>query len=389
MTDLFCRVESTIFDQFIESLSHPRPIPLGLTPTREQVVKLVEAALWASMRKDEGRELSFAIALADPPKCPDAMTFRTPIALSSDSISRLAPALVRGTSRLGVSPAADDPQRLEIWGTGTVDQFPLSVEVRAVSPAYLVLGVGRSNVAVFRGNAAEWVGLGLPNFVGLVAGAFERDLDERHRVVLTAVLVQVVAAMRYQGNGGTLLVVPGLKPDVMKSLELKYFAPFGGLREQFERVLRETPAGLPGWEALPKVPDLHHFLVGENHMVGIEMTRMTRMVGSLTAVDGATVLDEHLGVVGFGAVIQLSEVSSGALSVMKWTVARLSRDEAGEVVDVAVLGGTRHQSAARFVEKHHQAVAIVASHDGPVTVLLWLESQSQVLAIKGVEVLLD
>jgi hypothetical protein len=390
MSQPFCLIDSPVFDEIVSSLSDPHRTPRGLVPTRPQIVAAIDAALWASVRRDEGRELSFTLALADPSTCPSAMKFREAIPLSSDNISRLAPALVRGTSRLGISPAPDNAERLEIWGIGTVDQFPLSFEVRVASAARLAVGVGRFNIAVFRGNQAEWIPSGIANFVGLVANAFEKELDKRHRTVLAAVLVQVVAAMRYQGNGGTLLVVPGFRPvEWMPYLRLRYFAPFFGLREQFDRVLKETPQGLEGWDALPKVPDLHHFLIGENHKVSIEMTRMTRMVGSLTAVDGATVLDEFLGVVGFGAVIQTSAISTGALRVLSWPVGPIARREDPQEMDVSELGGTRHQSAARFVEAHHAAVAIVASHDGPLSVILWAEDRNRLLVVKGIDVLLD
>ncbi len=52
-------------------------------------------------------------------------------------------------------------------------------------------------------------------------------------------------------------------------------------------------------------------------------------------------------------------------------------------------GGTRHQSAARFVAAHHDAVAVVASHDGPLSVIIWVKDRDRLLVIRDVDVLLD
>ena len=41
------------------------------------------------------------------------------------------------------------------------------------------------------------------------------------------------------------------------------------------------------------------------------------------------------------------------------------------VVDPSVLGGTRHLSAAQFVQDQPDAVALVASQDGRFTVFAW------------------
>jgi hypothetical protein len=46
------------------------------------------------------------------------------------------------------------------------------------------------------------------------------------------------------------------------------------------------------------------------------------------------------------------------------------------------LGGTRHQSAARFVYAHRHAVSVVASHDGELTMLGWLEERGDLIAIQ-------
>jgi hypothetical protein len=57
------------------------------------------------------------------------------------------------------------------------------------------------------------------------------------------------------------------------------------------------------------------------------------------------------------------------------------------VVDPGELGGTRHQSAAQFVQDQHDAVALVASQDGRFTVFVWSEG-AQLVHAHRVEALL-
>lgn len=51
-------------------------------------------------------------------------------------------------------------------------------------------------------------------------------------------------------------------------------------------------------------------------------------------------------------------------------------------------GGTRHQSAARFVAAHHAAMVFVASQDGNLTLLAWLSAEKRVIAIRNLQYLI-
>ena len=54
-------------------------------------------------------------------------------------------------------------------------------------------------------------------------------------------------------------------------------------------------------------------------------------------------------------------------------------------IGLAELGGTRHQSAAQFVFDQKDAIAIVASQDGRLSVLVWDRSEGKVAVIRPVE----
>ena len=88
------------------------------------------------------------------------------------------------------------------------------------------------------------------------------------------------------------------------------------------------------------------------------------LLASLTRIDGATVLGSDLSVFGFGARIASDRSES---AVRRKTI----YEEEFTDASWAELGGTRHQSAARFVATVRGSAAIVASHDGGLSVLTW------------------
>jgi hypothetical protein len=50
------------------------------------------------------------------------------------------------------------------------------------------------------------------------------------------------------------------------------------------------------------------------------------------------------------------------------------------IVAPAQLGGTRHSSAAQFVQDQHDAIALVASQDGRFTTFAWSNARQMVHA---------
>jgi DNA integrity scanning protein DisA with diadenylate cyclase activity len=103
-----------------------------------------------------------------------------------------------------------------------------------------------------------------------------------------------------------------------------------------------------------------------------------RSIGDLSAIDGAIVMDEELKVFGFGAKLQAEsdEFQVLELDALSGTT---------QSVSYAQLGGSRHQSAARFVHQNHEAMVFVASQDGRLTLLAWVVDPGQVAAARSLE----
>lgn len=100
-------------------------------------------------------------------------------------------------------------------------------------------------------------------------------------------------------------------------------------------------------------------------------------VASLTAVDGATILNTEYELLAFGAKIARKK---GSPQVEQVSVTEPIEGGQPAVVNPSYLGGTRHLSASQFVHDQRSALALVASQDGRFTVFAWSPCESMVHA---------
>ena len=103
----------------------------------------------------------------------------------------------------------------------------------------------------------------------------------------------------------------------------------------------------------------------------------TNAVAGVTAVDGATVMTEQFELLAFGAKIARRR---GSPPVERVTVTEPIEGGTAEVVHPTSLGGTRHLSAAQFVQDQRDVTAFVASQDGRFTVFAWSPCEDMVHA---------
>jgi hypothetical protein len=174
----------------------------------------------------------------------------------------------------------------------------------------------------------------------------------------TGVLIQLAVAMRAHGRGGSLLLVPGGSDEWQASAQqpIPYrVTPFTDLAE----LLRadEAEQSRPAWRE--------------------SLRRSVDAVAGLTAVDGATVLNERHELLAFGVKLVRKR---GSERVEQIALTAPVIGNVAEVVDPSRLGGTRHLSAAQFVNDQPDALAMVASQDGRFTVFAWSPCENMVHA---------
>ena len=77
------------------------------------LVRLLDAAFWASLRREEGFTPTISLAYLAPEESPSPILFDRRLPLEPESLARLAPAVERPGIHLGVLAEADE---LYVWG---------------------------------------------------------------------------------------------------------------------------------------------------------------------------------------------------------------------------------------------------------------------------------
>jgi hypothetical protein len=335
-----------------------------LLPTADQLASVLEAAFWASLRNEEGHAVTLSLAFTRPAEAGHSFRFAVPLALHADRLAKVAPAVERPGIHLGV--AAGALGGLEVWGY--TRRVPLSAMVlEAAGPGLLVVKHRRNgargkfaNVAVLNGHEARFIrekGHTTLDLADVVEDLFAgRGLAADRREAVADALLLLALSMRAHRRGGTLLVVPAATDSWMGSLA--------------------TPLN---YSAAPHYAELHAAVFGGSAEPKRtrKLARVVEVVGGLTAVDGATVVTDRLDVVGFGAKIRRRE---GAVPVASFLLSEPVEDNYLAVAPTWALGGTRHQSAAQFVQDQPGAIALVSSQEGRFTVFAWSDEHGSVVA---------
>src|SRR6188474_2707925 len=171
------------------------------------IASIIDAAFWASLRREEGQAPKISLAFLSPDHARHPLMFASRLPLLPAVLSKVAPAVERPGIHLGVWRDGDD---FFVWGTTReVPAFCLVVEVVASG---LIVVKHRSepfgkfvNVVVIEGDQIkivdEAVGRVVPDcpaMVSSLAGA----IDHTSASGVTAVLILLAASMRAHGRGG-------------------------------------------------------------------------------------------------------------------------------------------------------------------------------------------
>ncbi|MDQ3650154.1 MAG: hypothetical protein M3458_07770 [Acidobacteriota bacterium] len=325
---------------------------------------IINAAFWASLRREEGYSPKISLAFLPPAQGGQSLRFERHLPLTPSSLSRLAPAVERPGIHLGVWRDTDE---LFVWGsTRTIPKLCFVLEV--IEPGLLVIKYRRGqdpskyvNVVVLKGDQIKVVdeqGTSLPDCPALMTtllgfGSPDSQPDSVN------VLVQLAVSMRAHGRGGSLLVVPQgsdtWRESIVQPVSYSVMPSFSELADLMRQNREERSRRL--WQ--------------ESLLDAVET------VAGMTAVDGATVISDQYELLAFGAKIGRRE---GGAQVEEVIVTEPVVDSVASVVHPVQLGGTRHLSAAQFVQDQRDSVALVASQDGRFTAFAWSPCEEMVHA---------
>ena len=339
---------------------------LAPKPDAQSIATIIDATFWASFRPEEGRFPKISLAYLPPEQAGQPLLFEHPLPLTAAVLTKLAPAVERPEIHLGVWNYGEE---LRVWGTTrTIPSFCFVLE--DIEPGLLVVkhrrldGLGKyANVVVLKGEQVKIIdekGTSLPDCPSLLKAllAFTAAATNGPYHSLN-VLVQLSASMRAQGHGGSLLVVPtgsdSWRESIAQPILYSINPSFSGLSDLLRQEVEEEDRRR--WES--------------------SFRRTVDSIGGLTAVDGATVINDQYDVLAFGAKIRRPERSA---PVDKWVITEPIVGNLPIVVQPTEHGGTRHLSAAQFVYDQRDALALVASQDGRFTVFAWSPCEEMVHA---------
>ena len=359
---------TSLLKRLKESIQPPAGYSVGLDtekilhapdaiPIVEQLAALVQTAFWASLEREEGRALHFKVSFMRPEAGSNSLiAFDPPISYDVRELAKLASAVGATEGALLVAPF--ERGELKIWGLKGYDRAPVGAKV--IDPGSVVVKFKETNVAAISRSEAVHIRdplLTRSSVIWSRFGAGEEGYDQWNDPRINAIL-QTVKRMRSLGHGGTLAIVPStgrwqasVKPPITYSGSTPYSPfhdPISNLKELRGKTGHTWADEMYWWTGVKEA---------------------SQALAHLTAVDGATLVTYDLDVVGFGAKLQPAPDSVEPRRI--YSVDPL--DHQNWITDVRMeqLGGTRHQSAARFVADQPDAIVFVVSQDGDVTALVW------------------
>ncbi|WP_423735083.1 putative sensor domain DACNV-containing protein [Chitinophaga caseinilytica] len=368
-------VAGTIEQHFLRHLDEARAQQdeegLASVPTARQIEQIIDVAFWASLRKEEGLPTRISIAFLQPTEAGKPLLFEHRLPYSPKVLAKLAPGVERAGVHVGVW---EENGEMVIWGTTlTLPKYCFVLDVS--EPGLLVVkhrraaGLGKFiNVAVLQGDSVKVVNeqcgirTDCPNMLTSLLGIHASPLWN-HPV---NVLIQIAVSMRAHRRGGTLLVTPHQhdkwKESIVQPLTYPVSPAFSGVAD----LIRQD--GEPTSE-----------IYWQN-----ALRREVAYVTGLTAVDGATVINDLHELLAFGTKITRAANSQPVEEVL---LTEPVTDRQPLLMHPSRLGGTRHLSAAQFVYDQRDAQALVASQDGYFTVFSW-SPDSQIVMAHRIDVLL-
>src|SRR5438093_4297651 len=255
--------------------------PVASLPDARTIEAIIDAAFWASLRREEGYVPKISLALLAPSQATRPLVFEQPLPLGASALARVAPAVERAGIHLGVWRERDE---LKVWGTtSTIPTYCFVLEV--AGPGLLVIKHHRGeesgkfvNVAVLEGDQIKIVdehASSLPDCPPLLTSllGFDSPASWVPGIDSINVLVQLAVSMRAHGRGGLLLVVPAgsdaWQESIVQPILYTLRPPFDELADLMRQTEQDMREQRRWQDAFGRVVDA---------------------VAGVTAVDGATVV---------------------------------------------------------------------------------------------------
>jgi hypothetical protein len=363
--------------------STARTVAAPLPKSAAETATLLDVCFFATLLVEEGRPTRFVASFIGPEDHGvSARRLARPLPFTPESIKRIAPAADPELSCLGVWPSE---QGLAIWGLLDVPRLPC-LQIFGPDTGHLRVTYLRQTQMVYaegRGRVRREQDPSFITSIQLIAAAMGLVTPQWYR---PRALLGLADGLIQAGHGGAILVSKRPAEEVRRRRIGLTYPSLGPLRTL------EEP-GLEAEEAAPAAsPDSD--LLGQ--FKSVERQRDIHRSARLGAVDGAVLVDPHLRIMGFGAMIDVKGMSrSGraymvdlpaAMPHLSEAPADLSRVSARVEVPVDQVGGQRHQSAIRWCSTSNAALlALVCSQDAAASLIAPIGRDGDVGIVNNIE----
>lgn len=333
-------------------------------PSVSEIAHMLDVAYVASLLEEEGRGVRCAFGFLSPDGAIGlrfgTFRFASPRPFNPATVAKLAPAVQTGRTEFGVWVVNGE---LVIWGlihhgdqsfAIDLEHKPTHFSVRILRPGTFTVHFDERLQLLFSRDHGHFFEYGL-DLLGTMRdrAAIEPDV--------AAALCRLSRRMLAHGHGGTILVVdkdathrglmlhPAMTPSTSPDLILQAAMRRDERVSSGEGRQKDEPVGQ---------------YVRRRREIERAHDEALDFVAHLTAVDGAVVLDNELGLLGAGGTIQTPDVAMPAEVVLEDPRALGQERRA----PLASLGGNRHRSAVCFcAQQESLALALVASQDGDLS----------------------
>jgi hypothetical protein len=333
------------------------------------------------MHQDEGRSVVGSLCICSPEDAPRSRCLATSVRLTPKTLTQLFIASPNNSLAVHLYEEV-----ASVWGF--LDAVPSStLQLRVTGTGTLIASEDSAIIVVLeKGEILLPDESGTTSWTALLAKNLSTSRPFQERYLLAHRIQAVALAMHRHGHGGTLVVTPPTAnqtdiPDIAIAHRFGESGT-GSICSAIQKLaaaeirLKDSKSPTTASQDTPELRSLLELLV-EAHQQKLQ-TLLTN-IGDLTRVDGAVALDTDLHLHGFGAKLSGTQEQFEVLMMDALTRSTIAR------VHFADLGGTRHQSAARYIYRNRDSLAIVASQDDHLTLFVWDPDCGEVLAIRRLE----
>ena len=342
-------------------------------PTCDEITEVLNTVFWTSLLKEEGRSLAPCVFVGEPRLGALQWVLATPRPFSPAELAKLASGTDHEKCYVGLRRTSSG--QLEMWG---LSAFPntAGLIVETADPGSLVVRNALRALALFKPNRPPVLLSEGGSFSSKVISQYFlcQKFPSKMTAVSVGLLRVILKSMVRRRLGGTLLIVDTSDPTWRDCVTHGY--EFSS-RPMPSELLAELSLATEHYVAPADEDGIDIAEQLEWNLVGVEKKYKERslsaidktlsVVSRISSIDGATILSQDLELLEAGAKISVESTEASSLSYFE---VEGPDNNPTRQKKVSSLGGTRHQSAVRFVASYQRGAAFVVSQDGRVSLFL-------------------